>query len=169
MSVVIQKKICILGDFAVGKTSLVRRFVHNLFGDEYLSTIGVKITRKEMRLPERPPVNLLLWDLAGGEDFGGAQVSYLTGAVGALLVCDLTRSSTLPILESYGRRLAAVNSSVRLALLGNKADLAEQSQFSEAELAHMAQQFSAPWFLTSAKTGQNVEAAFVALTTAILE
>ncbi len=95
----IQKKVCLLGDFAVGKTSLVRRFVEGRFDDKYLSTIGVKISRKTLARPYGA-LHLIVWDLAGGEEFG-AESSYLRGAAGALIVGDLTRRETLESFERY--------------------------------------------------------------------
>ena len=88
------KKICLLGDFSVGKTSLVRRFVHNRFDDQYISTIGVKVSRKTVVLPvadDLVELTLMVWDLAGSQGTTPIAASYLRGAVGAVLVCDLTR------------------------------------------------------------------------------
>ena len=93
---IIQKKICLLGEFAVGKTSLIRRYVEDKFSDKYLSSIGVKVSRKNVELGD-DTVKLLIWDLAGGEDY--TQSSYLMGAAGALLVCDVTRADTLTVYE----------------------------------------------------------------------
>ena len=87
----VQKKVCLLGDFAVGKTSLIRRYVEDRFDDKYLSTIGVKISRKIVQRPDYA-LTLLIWDLAGGDDINQLSRRYLLGAVGAILVCDLTRA-----------------------------------------------------------------------------
>ena len=167
-STVIQKKICMLGDFAVGKTSLVRRFVEGRFEDRYLSTIGVKISRRAIQLPERMPVHLLVWDLAGSEEFTGVQSSYLQGASGALLVCDLTRASTLAVLETYAGRLREVNANVALIIAGNKVDLEEQREVTDQNLTTLANTINATWFVTSAKTGSGVESAFQDLASQIL-
>src|SRR5512136_3486341 len=96
---VIQKKVCLLGDFGVGKTSLVRRFVEGRFDDKYLSTIGVRISRKTL-LRSGGTLNLLLWDLAGAQEFN-TQSSYLAGVAAALIVCDLTRRETLASYKKY--------------------------------------------------------------------
>jgi len=125
----ISKKVCLLGDFAVGKTSLVRRFIYNLFDDRYLSTIGVKVSRKTLsvsRGDEMLEVNLMLWDLAGGDEFNQARKSYLRGADGALLVCDLTRPQTLSSLQGYASVLLQMNPEARFAVAGNKRDLVDQ-------------------------------------------
>jgi small GTP-binding protein len=169
MSTAIQKKICLLGEFAVGKTSLVRRFVYDRFDDKYLSTIGVKVSRKQIEHADLPPLNLLIWDLAGGEDFRGAQANYLKGTAGALLVCDLTRATTLPPLEGYYDRLQKLSDSTPVVVLANKVDLAEERQISEAELEELAERLNAPLFITSAKTGDRVEEAFNRLSERLFE
>ena len=155
----IQKKVCLLGDFAVGKTSLIRRFVEGRFDDRYLSTIGVKISRKTMTRDEYL-LNLLIWDLAGGDDFSKAGASYLRGASGALVVCDLSRAETLDALAYYARQLRAINETAALLFIGNKVDLVEERKISDEALAQVAQTFAAPILLTSALTGSNVEYAF---------
>ena len=104
-TIAVQKKICLLGDFSVGKTSLINRFVYDRFDERYLSTIGVKVTRKELAPRQGRPAHLLIWDMAGSEDFSGVRNNYLQGASGALLVCDLTRANTLDSLTNYTRPL----------------------------------------------------------------
>ena len=163
----IQKKICLLGDFAVGKTSLVRRFVEGRFDDKYLSTIGVKISRKVVSHGANT-VNLLLWDLAGGDDFSKAGASYLRGAAGALIVCDLTRRETLDALSYYSQQLRALRVDAALVLLGNKVDLTADHTVTEADMQAIATTINAPYLLTSAKTGQCVEEAFQLLTAKLL-
>lgn len=155
----VQKKVCLLGDFAVGKTSLIRRFVEGRFDDKYLSTIGVKISRKSLARPDHV-LNLLIWDLAGGEDYSKMGAHYLRGAVGALLVCDLTRPETLALLPTYAQQLRALKPDAALVLAGNKLDLHEAQQISEAALAAAADELGAPYILTSAKSGAFVEDAF---------
>ena len=164
---VIQKKICLLGDFAVGKTSLVRRFVEGRFDDKYLSTIGVKISRKVV-LYDTNTVNLLLWDLAGGDDFSQAGASYLRGAAGALIVCDLTRRETLETFSYYSQQLRSLKVDAALVLLGNKVDLTAEHTITEAEIQAIATTINAPYLLTSAKTGQCVEEAFQQLTARLI-
>lgn len=155
----IQKKVCLLGDFAVGKTSLIRRFVEGRFDDRYLSTIGVKISRKTITR-QAYLLNLLIWDLAGGDDFSKASSSYLRGASGALLVCDLTRPETLNTLTNYAHLLKKMDETAVLVVVGNKADLVAERAIHEEALTQVADYFTAPLLLTSALTGSNVEAAF---------
>ncbi|MCS6844081.1 MAG: GTP-binding protein [Caldilineales bacterium] len=157
-------KVCLLGDFAVGKTSLVSRFVHDIFSDKYLSTIGVKVSRKTLALPvddELVELTLLLWDLAGSEDFDRMRASYLRGAAGALCVHDLTRAETLASLGVYVQDLRRVNPAARVVVVSNKSDLlGEEGAEVLAEAQSVARHLDAPWHLTSAKTGEGVEEAF---------
>jgi len=162
----LQKKICLLGEFAVGKTSLVRRYVEGRFDDRYLSTIGVKISRRSVLLPSGK-VNLLLWDLAGSDEFNGQiRANYLRGASGAIIVCDLTRRETLTGFSRYIHQIQAVGPSIPLIFAGNKADL--PPQITAEEIEQTAQAAGAQAFFTSAKTGQNVEAMFQALAEKVL-
>lgn len=159
----VQKKVCLLGDFAVGKTSLTRRFVESRFDDRYLSTLGVKISRRSM-MGTSTSFNLLIWDLAGGDDYSHVQSSYLTGAKGALLVCDVTRPETLDTVRYYKKQLTDVIGDVSIIILANKVDLTEARQVSDEQLDNLAEEINCQWMPTSAKTGQNVEEAFKSLT-----
>ncbi len=156
---IVQKKICLLGDFAVGKTSLVRRFVEDRFDDKYLSTIGVKISRKTL-MQQDTKLNLLVWDLVGGNQFSRAETGYLLGTAGALIVCDLTRPDTLEPMRRYTSQMRAVNPNVALILLGNKVDLTESRAIDEDMITAVSTELNAPFHFTSAKTGKNVEVAF---------
>lgn len=161
--ITLSKKICLLGDFAVGKTSLVRRFVHSTFDDKYLSTIGVKVSRKVISVPHDGQVielTMMLWDLAGAEEFNGVRASYLRGAAGAILVCDLTRPATLETLYAYRDDLYKAGLPVPVVVVGNKADLVAQQQLTEKQIGSVATRLQAECYITSAKTGQAVEAAF---------
>lgn len=159
----IQKKICLLGDFSVGKTSLVRRFVEGRFEDKYLGTIGVKISRRSLTRTYGT-LNLLVWDLAGSNGFDTAmEMAYLRGASGALIVCDLTRSGTLAALERYATIMRGINPVAALIFLGNKVDLTAERVILDSHLQAAARTLNVDWFLTSAKTGEQVESAFVRL------
>ncbi|MGQ9483351.1 MAG: Rab family GTPase, partial [Chloroflexus sp.] len=93
-------KICLLGEFSVGKTSLIRRFVEGVFDERYLSTLGVKINRRTLHI-DQTEINLIIWDTAGGEKFDQVVQNYYRGAAGAILVCDVTRPETLSALHEY--------------------------------------------------------------------
>lgn len=158
----VMKKVCLLGDFSVGKTSLVRRFVEGRFDDRYLSTIGVKISRKELER-ETHTLNLLIWDLAGSEEFEHVSQRYLLGASGALIVCDLTRPDTVAVLEDYAEQMTAMNPDVAIVLIGNKVDLVEERAVEDDTIAAAAEALGRPWLLTSAKSGEKVDDAFLLL------
>jgi small GTP-binding protein len=155
---VIQKKVCLLGDFGVGKTSLVRRFVEGRFDDKYLSTIGVRISRKTLQR-SGGTLNLLLWDLAGAQEFN-TQSSYLAGVAAALIVCDLTRRETLASYTKYVRQVRAVSAVAPLVFVGNKADLTAEREITEEELRGYSETLSGNYVLTSARTGEGVEPTF---------
>lgn len=152
-----QKKICLLGDFAVGKSSLVRRYVEGIFDEKYLTTVGVVVSRKSVMKPDQI-VNLLIWDLAGGRDF--THTGYLAGVSGAMLVCDLTRYNTLAAYRVYAQQVKGFNPKAEFVLLANKSDLAEARAISDEELQVLSLELCAPLFITSAKTGNMVEHAF---------
>src|SRR5450432_1681378 len=121
----IQKKVCMIGASGVGKTSLVAKFVHSMFSDKYLTTVGVKIDKKILTIDDAQ-MTLMIWDLAGDDDYQRLQTSYLRGTSGYLLVADGTRQVTLDqVIEIQGRVAAAIGSAPFLLAL-NKADLAEQ-------------------------------------------
>ncbi len=159
----ISRKVCLLGDFAVGKTSLVRRFVYELYDDRYINTIGVKVSRRTVAIPHGDrivEITMVLWDVAGSEEFEQVRVSYLRGAAGAVLVCDLTRPETLESLRSYAEVMLNVNPDARLVLAANKRDLLDQQKLSRAEVEALATELNAPYYLVSAKTGKGVDALF---------
>jgi small GTP-binding protein len=167
---VIQKKICLLGDFAIGKTSLVRRFVHNLFDDRYMNTIGVNISRKDIAIDDHQIMRLLIWDLSATEKFEKNRSDYLHGTAGALLVCDLTRPDTILRLQSYYiEHLFKHNPKAFVIMVGNKVDLANSDSTTTYQVIKLAEELHAPHQITSAKTGEGVEAAFQILAKSLNE
>jgi len=161
----ISHKVCLLGDFAVGKTSLVRRFVYDRFDDRYISTIGVKVSRKPIVVPgAQGPVDLrlMLWDLAGSEEFDVLRASYLRGATGAILVCDLSRPETVDSLMSYRVQLDACCPGARVVVAANKVDLAPDARAQALVVAAAAAQRASLTY-TSARDGTGVESLFRAL------
>ncbi|MFN8485001.1 MAG: Rab family GTPase [Anaerolineae bacterium] len=158
----ISQKVCLLGDFAVGKTSLVRRFVYNAFDDKYLATIGVKVSRKTVVLPtqdELAELTLLLWDLAGSEEFSHVRATYLRGAAGAILVCDLTRPETLTALSAYVDDMRRIAPAARFVVAANKSDLPDP-RLQAAQVEAFADSLDTVCYLTSARTGHQVEDVF---------
>ena len=163
----IQKKICMLGSFAVGKTSLVSRYVTSMFSDKYLSTVGVKVDKKPITVGG-VEVTLLLWDLYGEDAFQTVQKSYLRGASGSLLVVDGTRYDTFAAVRDLQKMAASVVGDVPFVLALNKADLAAEWQIDDRALFDVAEA-GWPVIRTSAKTGLGVEEAFARITRAMLE
>lgn len=163
----LQKKICMLGAFAVGKTSLVVRFVRSIFVDKYFTTIGVKIDKKEMTIGTQQ-VNLILWDLAGEDEFLQVHMSYLRGSSGYLLVADGTRPATLDTARSLQKRVEAAIGDVPFVLMLNKSDLTAGWEISEEALADLREK---GWdiIITSARSGLGVEEAFLILVKKMLE
>ena len=162
----ISKKICMLGAFAVGKTALVQQYVHSIFTDRYLSTVGVKISKKTLRVDDRE-VSLVLWDLEGKDDYVDVNISYLRGAMGFFTVADGTRQETLDVALSLRNMAVNLVGYVPHMLLINKADLASSWEVSEERLAAL-QAEGLPIVRTSAKTGLAVNDSFTALTKAML-
>jgi small GTP-binding protein len=158
----IQKKICTIGAYAVGKTSLMSRFVHSRFSDNYLTTIGVKIDKKTVPV-DGEEVTLMLWDLAGEDEFLPVRLSFLRGASGYLLVADRTRPATLDTALLIKKRVEDEIGDLPFVLVFNKSDLVEELLIGGREIAGLtAQGFAC--LETSARTGQGVEEAFLALT-----
>ena len=154
----LQKKICMLGAFGVGKTSLVRRYVQSIFSETYLTTVGVKIDKKTVTVGTQP-VLMLLWDIAGEDDVSPIRTSYLRGAAGYFLIADGTRAETLEVASSIQSRVASEIGPVPFLILLNKADLQESWEISGEPVQQLEK---GGWRIlrTSAKTGQGVEDAF---------
>jgi hypothetical protein len=162
----IQKKICMIGDFAVGKTSLVARFVRQTFSDKYLTTIGVKIDTKLINLSQEQ-LKLILWDIAGSDALSTVTASYLRGAAGYFLVVDGTRKPTWDTALNLQQLVNSQIGNKPFILLLNKADLQEQWEINNLDIAEQLQQ-GRMVIHTSAKTGTGVEEAFTQLATKLL-
>ena len=162
-------KVCLLGDGAVGKTSLIRRFVEDAFNDDYLLTIGTKTSKKRLIIKKTNPpreihLTLMIWDIMGQISFRKLlHPTYLKGARGAILVCDLTRRETLEHLDDWIDSLYIEGKEMPCVFVANKSDLVNQHTFGRAELENVASAYDSPFFMSSAKTGGNVENAFQAL------
>ena len=155
----LSKKICMLGALAVGKTSMVQRYVHSIFSDNYLSSVGVKVSRKEIRNNEQD-VNLLLWDLEGQDDYGAVNISYIRGASGLFFVADGTRGETLSVaLSLRNRALDILGHDIPHVLIINKDDLRDTWEFTDKVLESLITN-GLNVINVSAKTGLNVENAF---------
>ena len=164
-----------VGDFGVGKTSLIRQFVDRQFSDQYLSTVGVKISRKaiEVLKPESEStqiLQLLIWDLEGNTKFKAITPSHLQGAAGVIIVGDVTRSETLDHLSEHIQTFLAVNSQGVIMLALNKSDLIQEEDLETLLKRQYGDQSNLLGiYPTSAKTGDNVEKIFASLSQKLVE
>ncbi len=163
----IKKKVCMLGAFAVGKTSLVRQYVHSIFSDKYQTTVGVKIDKKTLEL-DSGAVDLILWDIHGEDAFQTVRTSYLRGASGILIVVDGTRRATLDTAFDLQQRARDTVGDVPIIFVFNKSDLSAEWELEEAEIDRLQHEGIAT-VMTSAKTGRAVPETFDRLAQAMLE
>ena len=158
------KKICMLGDGAVGKTSLIRRFVFDEFKDDYIMTIGTKVTKKPLAFMADDGtdinLNLMIHDILGHAKFEALHKSYYAGSKGALIVIDLTRKETLDRVNWWHDGFTDVAGKVPITIVGNKNDLEHEHQMTSQEVQEVAEGIGALFYLTSAKSGENVERIF---------
>jgi small GTP-binding protein len=163
----IQKKVCMLGGFAVGKTSLVSRFVRSIFSDKYLTTVGVKIDKKPLTI-DGQDLTLMLWDLCGQDDFQSIQETHLRGTAAYLLVVDGTRPATLDTANDLQRLAERVMGAVPFVVVLNKSDLEAEWRLDDEAVARSFARGAVKVVRASAKTGEGVEEAFVTLGRAML-
>ena len=162
------KKVVMLGDYAVGKTSMVERFVYDRYSSLYQASIGMVARRKKVLLPDEAggtEITMVLWDIAGSQRLvdNPMRRNYLLGSNGALLVVDLTRRESLDNIEAYAADLARENVDARIVLAGNKCDLEEEIEVEEEAIIKVADRIDARYIRTSAKTEEGVEEAFLAM------
>ncbi len=164
--VIINKKICMLGSFKVGKTSLIRRFVKNEFDDKYLTTIGVKVSHKILQ-PFRneasgrsEQLKMILWDIEHIDKFNEVIKNYFRGANGAIFVVDVTRSDSMKDADAILKAFFGINPKSALAFVGNKIDLIDPGQIAEEQFLQFEKKYQSFSMFTSAKTGENVEELF---------
>jgi small GTP-binding protein len=164
---VLKKKVCMVGLYGVGKTSLVKRFVQSIFDEKYLTTVGVKIDRKDVTVGDRP-VTLAIWDIAGEDELAQLRIANLRGASGYILVADGCRIASLEKAIDLNRRIKDLFGPLPFVLVLNKADLRDQWEIHSRDLEGLAED---GWcaFETSAKTGDGVEQVFLELTRSMLE
>jgi len=159
----IKVKICLVGDGGVGKTSLIRRYVMDIYNDEYISTLGTKVSKKRLIIKKHDrdlDLTFSIWDVLGQEDFKNIQAMAFKGSKGAIMVCDITRKETLENLEKWRVRVEEVTGKIPMIILANKSDLTDQHLFTETELKDFSSKFEIDSYLTSAKYGDNVIKSF---------
>lgn len=157
----IARKICMLGDFGVGKTSLVARYVRNTFSDKYLTTVGVKVDSRLVDLAPGAGIKLVIWDIAGKAVLDNLNQNYLRGASGLILVADGTREASLRAALSLAMQARDVIADPACVLFVNKLDLVDRWEVAPAVLAEIRRSLAV--FETSALSGDGVEAGFAEL------
>jgi small GTP-binding protein len=160
----VSKKVILVGNFGVGKTSLTRQFVLQKFADEYLTTLGVKIDKKTLTVGETE-ANLIIWDIAGEVSQTKVPKSYYLGANGIIYVFDLTRPSTFKHIVEDLEYIKQMLPNVPYVIAGNKKDMLTDDQLTET----LAQLPMPCEYLTSAKTGEKVEQMFHDLTSKMIK
>lgn len=162
----LSRKISLLGDFAVGKTSTVARSVRNTFSDAYLTTVGVRVDTKTIIHADGHSLRLVLWDIAGANSLDQMRANYIGGTHGLLLVADGTRADTVATaLDLYEQAVRLLGRELPAVLMLNKCDLAGEWEVPPERIRDLAQRL--PVFSTSARTGEGVEEAFAALAAAL--
>jgi small GTP-binding protein len=161
----ISKKIVLLGDPGVGKTSMIRRFVYDIFDDKYITTLGMKVTKKMIKIDKfgnasNLNLTLMIWDLMGQKEYQYLHKSTYKGTDGAIIVCDITRKQTLDNIPEWVSNLFNITGNIPVVLIGNKCDLSDKSEFRFQELQDLGKVCKATSYLTSAKFGDNVEKVF---------
>jgi len=167
----VKAKVCLVGDVAVGKTSLIKRFVQDHFDDRYIATVGTKVTKKSVDVMWKSApatLDMMVWDIMGEKGFRALlRDAYFEGSHGVIAVCDLTRKDTFYDLNNWVQMIRKQVGNVPIVFLGNKVDLRERLVVSEDQLTRMGAIHNAPHFLASAKSGQGVNEAFQALASSI--
>lgn len=160
----IKAKICLVGNFAVGKTSLVRRYVQDLFSDTYIMTLGTKVSKKSLHVGVGETIvdlDLMIWDIMGQPGFRDLlRDAYFSMAKGVLAVCDWTRKDTLEDLPKWIHALEDVAGKVPIVMAVNKADRIDEAKFGEDDARAVAENLGAPLSFVSAKSGAKVEELF---------
>lgn len=156
-----KRKVCLLGDPAVGKTSLIRRFVVGKYDDKYLSTLGSKVSKKTIDIEENGvSLTMMIWDLTGQKEFHQVHFAAYKNAAGALVVGDITRKETVDNVRNWISGLIDTSGQVPIVLLVNKHDLKDQAKVGRKYVEFLASRYNVHCAFTSAKTGENVEKAF---------
>jgi small GTP-binding protein len=165
----VKSKICLIGEKAVGKTSLIRRYVMNMFDDRYITTIGTKVSKKEIVI-KKPDhgldvkIDMTIWDIMGEKGFRELlKEAYFYGANGILAVADVTREKTLDDLDDWIDSTLKIAGKIPMLIALNKTDLEEAVEVGDKEVLQLAKAFNCPYIYTSAKSSDNVEDAFYQL------
>lgn len=164
-------KLILTGDYMVGKSSLIRRFVENRFQEDYISTIGVEILKKTLVLAPETKINYLIWDIGGQkQEMIPYRQRFYKGATAAFIVLDRTRSKSLEDVEYWYNDIKhTIPKDIPIVIVGNKSDLVNDLQVFEHDIKEVADKHGFHYILTSAKTGENVNDSFMYIAFKILE
>jgi len=164
-------KIINVGDYSVGKTSLIQRYVVNLFKEEYHSTVGVEISQKDLELSENTKVRFVIWDIGGQlPEMAPYRKKFYEGAQFAFIVLDRTRLDSLKSVDKWYQEIKNyIKKDIHIILIGNKSDLADQFVISELDIKRVAERYGFHYIVTSAKSGENVNEAFLYVAYKFLE
>jgi small GTP-binding protein len=157
------KKVIITGDYQVGKSSIIRTFTKNEFTDDYISTLGVEISKKDYNLNEKTKITFVIWDIAGQIQFMAPyRAQFYSGANAAFIVIDRTRQGNIKSIKSwYADITKDLPSNIPIVIVGNKSDLKDKIIISEEEIKSVADELGFHYILTSAKTGENINESFI--------
>ena len=176
MEKMVKLKITLVGEGGIGKTSLIKRYVFDQFSDGYITTIGTKVTKKELNIKhpltnEDYKVTMMIWDIMGQRGFREIlKEAYFYGTQGAISVCDVTREETLKRLDEWIETLYQITKEVPIVFMGNKCDLVDDAQLTYNDIKRFSAKYKdSTVFLSSAKTGINVNLAFKTLAETILK
>lgn len=163
-------KLILTGDYQVGKTSLIRRFIKNRFEKDYISTIGVQLSKKVILLSEKTKLNFIIWDIGGQSQFDLNRARFYNGANAAFVVVDRSRPNNLKSIEKwYNEIQKTLKRTIPVVIVGNKSDLVDEIVISEEEIKEVANKFGFHYILTSALTGENVNDAFLYIAYRVVE
>jgi len=163
-------KLILCGDHMVGKTSIIRRFVENRFERDYISTIGVQLSKKTVLLSEKTKLNFIIWDIGGQQQFTLNRAKFYNGANGAFIVVDRTRPDNLKSAEKWFKDIKkTVPRDIPVVIVGNKSDLTDEIVISEEDIIEVAKRFGFHYILTSALTGENINDAFLYIAYRVVE
>lgn len=165
-------KVCLAGDSFVGKTCLVRRYVMDMFDHNYISTFGTKVSKKRIIIKkENSDINLTfsIWDIIGKDSFKKIYKMAFVGSKGAIIVCDITKEDSLNNLSRWVTRVKKVTGEIPFVIVANKSDLTDKHMFKEADLQSFSKEIEVPFYITSAKNGDNVIKTFFKLGDLVIE